>query len=922
MAGNGTSYADGIGRALTALVAALVMAVTPTPGDAQPDGSQSRPFDIPAQPLPDALGDFAQQSGLQVSAEASLTSDHRSSAVSGTFTPERALDLLLAGTGLQWHWSGNDTVVLQARPRADDALVLAPVRIESAAPSTGEERPYTTAGSSSHISRREIERNRGMSVGDIFQGTTGVLVAENRNSGGLNVNIRGMQGQGRVPVLVDGARQETTVYRGYAGVTSRSYIDPDLVGDIEIDKGPSMGPHGTGATGGVVSMQTLDADDIAKPGKTWGVRLRGGLIGNNTGSPAAPETPSGYGVARGGWGFLTNNTYRVDCITDVSLCSGEHDIANVYGPDETMDRPDTLDLKGHAASLAVTRRLPWADFVAAYARRKQGNYFAGENGPTPTLDLSERYDQGFYTEVHPRIDGASRFRGGEQIVNSNFDSESILLKSRFYPGDDHTLEFSYLRYDSDYGELMPSQLLWLGRVRQTEPSQVTVDTYTGRYQWQPADLDWADLELQIWHTDTESLNNAYSEEMIEFLGEQPGTEIYRRWGGNLTNTMQFPSLGDLQVEYGVAWQRERVRPEDGQITPTSPMRDGGRDETSAFTALKWTFVPTLTLDAGIRYTRFHAEDDKPIYIQDEDSPYCEDRNDDGDCDDLYNDNRDSGYAPIASLLWEPLDGLQLYVQYAEALRMPSLFESTSGFSVAATPDSDLQPEHAKNWEVGLNLLRSRPFTGNDVLRLKAAYFHNRTEDYLTRTIPNTWEDTSAGSNAGLFRMRNIDSVEFNGTELTVEYDTGWLFTKLGGTHYSDIETCHTGSYRRQRCTDYGIATSYVNNMIPPNWEANATLGLRLFSETLELGTRVNWMGERNRVPEYNNQTEVGLSFAQPIPWHEYTIVDAFVAWTPNDTVTVDFNLDNLTDEYYIDALSLGMVPAPGRTARLSTTLHF
>ena len=41
-----------------------------------------------------------------------------------------------------------------------------------------------------------------------------------------------------------------------------------------------------------------------------------------------------------------------------------------------------------------------------------------------------------------------------------------------------------------------------------------------------------------------------------------------------------------------------------------------------------------------------------------------------------------------------------------------------------------------------------------------------------------------------------------------------------------------------------------------------------------------------------------------------------------DRVNVDFNVDNVTDRYYLDALSLGMVPAPGRTARLSVTLQF
>ena len=42
----------------------------------------------------------------------------------------------------------------------------------------------------------------------------------------------------------------------------------------------------------------------------------------------------------------------------------------------------------------------------------------------------------------------------------------------------------------------------------------------------------------------------------------------------------------------------------------------------------------------------------------------------------------------------------------------------------------------------------------------------------------------------------------------------------------------------------------------------------------------------------------------------------------SDRVSVDFSLDNVTDRYYLDALSLGLIPAPGRTARLAVTLQF
>ena len=44
------------------------------------------------------------------------------------------------------------------------------------------------------------------SVGDFLTGMPGVLTGDNRNSGAIDVNVRGMQGFGRVPVVVDGTQ--------------------------------------------------------------------------------------------------------------------------------------------------------------------------------------------------------------------------------------------------------------------------------------------------------------------------------------------------------------------------------------------------------------------------------------------------------------------------------------------------------------------------------------------------------------------------------------------------------------------------------------------------------------------------------------------------------------------------------------------
>ncbi|WP_216073744.1 TonB-dependent receptor plug domain-containing protein, partial [Acinetobacter baumannii] len=69
----------------------------------------------------------------------------------------------------------------------------------------------------------------------------------------------------RVPVVIDGSLQQSTVYRGYSGVAGRTYLDPDLIGEVTIEKGPSASADGVGATGGLVRVETVGAKDLIAP---------------------------------------------------------------------------------------------------------------------------------------------------------------------------------------------------------------------------------------------------------------------------------------------------------------------------------------------------------------------------------------------------------------------------------------------------------------------------------------------------------------------------------------------------------------------------------------------------------------------------------------------------------------------------------
>ena len=116
----------------------------------------------------------------------------------------------------------------------------------------------------------------------MFRGTAGVMSGEARNgAGAIDVNIRGMQGMGRVATTIDGAENSVTVYQGYQGVSNRTYVDPDFIAGVDITKGADAASFGNA---GSVAMRTVGADDIVKPGEKWGLKVKAGF-GTNSSSP-------------------------------------------------------------------------------------------------------------------------------------------------------------------------------------------------------------------------------------------------------------------------------------------------------------------------------------------------------------------------------------------------------------------------------------------------------------------------------------------------------------------------------------------------------------------------------------------------------------------------------------------------------------
>jgi hemoglobin/transferrin/lactoferrin receptor protein len=89
-----------------------------------------------------------------------------------------------------------------------------------------------------------------------------------------SVNIRGLDDK-RVLQLVDGVRQNFE-----SGHRPTYFLDPALVKNIEVIKGPVSSLWGSGALGGVVSSNTIHASDLLGS-KDWGGFIKGGYQTNS-----------------------------------------------------------------------------------------------------------------------------------------------------------------------------------------------------------------------------------------------------------------------------------------------------------------------------------------------------------------------------------------------------------------------------------------------------------------------------------------------------------------------------------------------------------------------------------------------------------------------------------------------------------------
>ncbi|MEM6901008.1 MAG: TonB-dependent receptor [Pseudomonadota bacterium] len=231
--------------------------------------SQSRRgFDLPAQPLKNAVDQLIESSGLVVQTQAAFLEGKTSAAVFGQMTPVQALDLMLEGSGLSIEeFDANSVVIIPSNATfSQDTNQKEPVELDEIVVEGATGSASGFKANSSNVGTRisseldelplsieiitedAIEATRATRVTDVINLTTGAAVSGVLGGLSTTFSIRGFGAQ----VAENGSLS------GFFDSKERDTVDVER---IEVLSGPASALFGFGPPGGVINVVTKMPQD-------------------------------------------------------------------------------------------------------------------------------------------------------------------------------------------------------------------------------------------------------------------------------------------------------------------------------------------------------------------------------------------------------------------------------------------------------------------------------------------------------------------------------------------------------------------------------------------------------------------------------------------------------------------------------------
>ncbi|WP_313713668.1 TonB-dependent receptor [Pseudomonas sp.] len=641
---------------LPALAAEPAQASSPRMGDYR--------FSIAQQPLVEAINAFSKVTGWQVGFSAELADGVASPGVQGSLPPDAALKRLLQGTGLGFRKISNGNVVLE-RQSAGNVIALQQMTVSA----TRSAQDVSQVPSTVTVQTREqLDRQNVNNIQELVRYEPGVSVAGTGQRSGLNgYNIRGIDGE-RVLTQVDGVSIPDSFFYGPYAQTQRNYVDPEIVKRVEILRGPASVLYGSNAIGGAVSYFTLDPDDIIKPGKDVGARLK-----------------TGYSSADDSW--LTSAT--------VAGRTGDFD-GLLHLSQRNGHETDSYGSHG-GTGLARTEANP-EDVRTTNVLAKLGWNYADDARLGFTY---ERYKDDRDQNILSAVGGPFTNGTGLGMYRSRTGNDTV------------TRERFGINHEFGLDSLVADHVKWSLNYQVAKTDQSTEEIYFpfSRTVLRTRDTTYKDRQ---WVFDAQ-LDKAFSIGATDHLLTYGTTLKHEKVTGSRSGTGTCLAVGGTCRTIG------QVSSSDAQAL-VSDFPDPTVNTYSLFVQDEirwnnWTFMPGARYD----YTRMEPKFTEEFLRGIQGSGTAPSNLDDSD-------KKWHRVSPKFGLTYAFNDNYTWYGQYAEGFRTPTAksmygrFDNpTLGYSVQGNPG--LEPEKSKSYETGLR--------GNfDAGNFDVAVFYNKYRDFI------------------------------------------------------------------------------------------------------------------------------------------------------------------------------------------------
>lgn len=570
----------------------------------------------------------------------------------------------------------------------------------------------------------------------------------------------------------------------------------------------------------------------------------------------------------------------------------------------------------------------------------------GSNGPQRLASSTAAVKVGNFDilgQVNGRWNDNYDDANGNEISNSNDETDSKLIKMRVRPADGHEVTGTFIDFDSSftdrvepeagtrYGSLIDNKQFSLGYTwKSTETDLIDLDAkvYTNRTRLDQERLDTSVAQRYtltggpafVQFVEGFTINRgpflppivvpdviepigfdeAQSETVVFPAGATRSVEVQTR-GFDIFNTSRFAfGPAAFALTYGGDGFVDRVESVDPVDNQDEFTPGGERTVFGGFIQSKVTLFDTFDVIGALRYDNY-ALDGNGVQLSDD------------------------HVSPKLTVGYTPIKGITLFGTVAEGFRAPSTSETlTNGLhpppaSFRLLPNANLRPEVAQNYEVGVNVKYDGVIQTQDAFRMKVVGFRSEIEDYIdgveigevtvgllgpaTFDNPIPVADLEERLKSGIvpifsnqfFQYQNRSRVLIEGIELEANYDARSWFAIFNAHHIRG----------RDETTGEGLRSVPADQIV-------VTAGFRALDENLIAGVRGRFVANQERFTE---STGLG-SFMRA---DGYSVVDFFSSYRFNENAAITLNIDNVLDKQY--RVHLDQDNSPGLSARLGLTMR-